>query len=442
MIKCGLYETDITPVLGLSIPGYFHERLGSGVKDNLYARSLAIDNGEKVLVIVNLDCIFVNKAAVDAIRERITGFVGISVENIMVSATHTHTGGPINAYSREYSTEYMEFLVKRAADSAIMAFNGRREARIGFGSGYEDSIAFNRRYYMKDGTIETNPTLRSPLIDRPAGPIDPEVMVIRIDDVFGNPMGVVTNYACHADTIDGTEYSADYMGELSRQVKNSLGQHVVSMFLTGPCGNINHIDIRWDTGRPVGHYKKMGRILAGEVLKTREKINTVDNLELQVMTDVITAQVRRPSDADAEKAREVLASIPERKVDYWDVPQVERYFAKSLLNIYESDERTADIDIKVARIGDLCITCMPCELFVEFGLEIKGKSPAKYNIISTLTNGANGYVAVREAFEKGKGGYEAKISSGTKLGPDTGYQMAECAMNMINGIWKWNLTDR
>src|SRR5690606_5821101 len=108
----------------------------------------------------------------------------------------------------EVSAEYLDFLVNKAADAAVLAYAQRREARIGAGSGTVEGIAFQRRYWMKDGTLRTNPGIGNPDVDRPAGPTDPELTVVRIDAADGTPLGIVANYACHTDTVGGTEFSA------------------------------------------------------------------------------------------------------------------------------------------------------------------------------------------------------------------------------------------
>lgn len=72
---------------------------------------------------------------------------------------------------------------------------------------------------------------------------------------------------------------------------------------------------------------------------------------------------------------------------------------------------------------------MPCELFVEFGRDVKARSGFEYTMISTLTNAHFGYLAIREAFEQG--GYETTISGSTMMAPQTGYDLADTAVRLL-----------
>jgi Neutral/alkaline non-lysosomal ceramidase. len=426
MIECGMSEINITPPLGCDIPGYLHRRKATGVKDELYAKSIVMDNGMDAIALIVIDALCIESKYVTEIRERVSDLTGIPQSNIMVSATHAHTGGPIiNVYGSEADEGYLSYLVKKAADAAAIAFMNKKPVRIGYGAGMEKDIAFNRRFIMKGGGVQTNPGIKNPLIDRPAGPIDPELTVMRIDDMEGNPLGIITNYTCHLDVVSGTEYSADYPGELSRSLKKILGPEVVSIFLTGACGNINHVDVNVNVELSSGHYEKMGKILAGEVLKVREKINFFhSNIALGSRRAFITIHRRQPSRLDIQKADDILEVTPEN--------ETEVFFANEILKVKEDVEKAKEVEVQVIKIGELSIVGLPGEIFVEFGLDIKKRSISPYNMINTLANGINGYIAIREAFEQG--GYEPRLTTYTYLEPEAGYKMVSNAVNLITEL--------
>ena len=138
MLECGIYEIDITPPLGLPIPGYFHERLATGIKDRLYARAMAISDNDKVLILISIDALALVRDIVIGIRRRVFQFTKVPMENIMVSSIHTHTAGPVDFSGGDFSTDgYSPYLIEKAADAAIIAFRCRKPARIGFGMGFE-----------------------------------------------------------------------------------------------------------------------------------------------------------------------------------------------------------------------------------------------------------------------------------------------------------------
>lgn len=427
MLLCGVSEVDITPSLGSTIPGYFVDRKSTGVIDRLYAKALVVDQDGSAVAFVVLDVIKVPGPLVANIRARVGRFTDIPPGRVMVSATHTHTG-PAVATSTFLSADeaYLEWLAVKAADAVILAYRDRREARIGFGAGHEADIAFHRRFFMKDGTVRTNPGLRNPDIDRPAGPIDPEVGVIRIDDADGRPMGVVTNYAVHTDTVGGTQYCADFPGELSVVLKKVLGEQTVSLFMMGASGNINHYDVlggrKEDYAKPSRHYLKMGRILAGEVLKVREKIVTSGEAAVKELKTNITLSYRQPTEQQIEAAQANLANLPEG--------HVERNFAKELLEAARRGEGTTEAEIQTIAVGEAAVVGLPAEIFVEFGLQIKAGSPYGLTIINELCNGNAGtYVCTKEAYRLG--GYEPRITSNNRLQEETGDIFVESALKLL-----------
>lgn len=427
MIKCGMSEIPITPPLGLSIPGYFENRLSSGIKDELYAKAMVLDDGKNAAAFICLDAVAVYADQVRIIRERVSENTGIPFESIMVSATHIHTGLPVaNSFKCLRDDAYVAFMLKKAADAAIISFNKRKPVRIGFGSGREDSISFNRRFFMKDGTVRTNPGFGNPDMVRPAGPIDPEVAVIRIDDLDGVPVGVVINFACHPDVVGGTEYSGDYPGELSRMLKKTLGNEIVSIFFNGTCGNINHLNAAGGVKPEAGHHIKMGRILAGEVLKVREKIKVKEDLEVRSSMGSIKSATRIVTSEDVEKAHEILASQT--------APQIEKIYANEILVYSESVRSDEIVELQVITVGELAVAGLPGEVFVELGLDIKGRSPFKHNMISTNANARFGYIPTPEAFEQG--GYEPRTTRVNRLEPGAGSKMVETVLEMMQGLHK------
>ena len=105
---------------------------------------------------------------------------------------------------------YSDVLVQKVADSVALAKRRLEPAQITYGLGSEGSVSFNRRFWMRDGTLRTNPGIGNPDIVRPAGPIDPTVGVIALRRPDGSPIAVWLNFAVHLDTTGGNSVSADY----------------------------------------------------------------------------------------------------------------------------------------------------------------------------------------------------------------------------------------
>ncbi|MFC3770353.1 hypothetical protein [Paenibacillus sp. GCM10012303] len=430
MIKCGMSELVITPPLGSPIPGAGNERISTGVKDDLFVKALVLESDRIMVAFLVLDAIDIARPDAEAIRRKVQEQTGISYEHIIVSATHAHTSGPTieTSYVKAVDAAYVQWMIQKAADAAAIAYASRREARIGFGLGVERDIAFNRRFRMRDGSVRTNPGIGHPDIVGPEGPTDPDVPVIRIDDPEGRPIGIVTNYACHADVVGGLEYSGDYPGELSAAIKRVYGDQTVSLFFQGASGNINHIDVsgRISFDRSV-HYKKMGRILAGEAIRTREKAETHASLDIRVERVFVPIRYRKPSEEELAVAGQVLRA-EER------YPRNEVNFARQAMELAAREEEETEAEIHAVGFGpDTALVCLPAELFVEFGLAIKQSSPFRLTIVNELSNGSvSGYVCTPEAY--GSGGYENRLRKYSRLQPEAGERFVRRALELLEKV--------
>jgi neutral ceramidase len=428
-MKIGMAESNLTPPLGMNMPGQFHRRLATGIKDELYAKSMVIESDGTFAAFIVIDSQSLDLTPMLQIRERVARFTTIPQEHIMISVTHTHSGPPLGKSAEGF---YNEIFVAKAADAAIIAYGKRVEATIGYGRGYEDGIAFNRRFEMKDGTHRTNPGVGNPDIVRAIGPIDPEVTVARIDDMNGNPIGVISNYACHCDTVGGMEYSADFPGAISRTVKNALGEHVISLFFQGACGNINHIDVSGRTERMLGrHHLMMGKRLGAEIVSVREKITTSAGFNIAVASRMLKISTRMPSAKEVELAEETLhklQDIPEDQLSSRDTR--DKKIAANTLQVAAREPRIREYEVQAIRIGELAVVAFPGEVFVEYGLKTKVKSPFSYLMTNYMSNGSgNGYVCTRIAYEQG--GYEP---TGTTFEIGAGERFVEAALELLNEL--------
>jgi len=429
MLRCGASETVITPELGSYIPGHYSARTAVGKKSDLFAHTLVLDDGKNIIALISLDIIGLSDRMTDNIRTRANELTGIPKGNIMVAATHNHTGGAVDfpLYFVDADPAISGMTAMKAADSVKMAFDRLAPAKLGFGSCEEYDIAFNRRFIMKDGTVRTNPGMKNPDLKENAGPQDPEVGVIRIDNEDGSPLAIAVNFACHLDVAGGFEFCADFPGEMRRVLRSTYGDIPV-IFFSGCCGDINHVDFWGKHPLERGtHYLKMGRILAGDVIAVREKIITTDEVEVGAASEIVTGKRRQPTEEDVAWAKQYLTEHPEFEF------KSEYIYANSYIDLYENPILTQDYEIQALKIGNIGISAMPSETFVEIGLEIKKDSPFENNFTVELANGCIGYVATELAMIQ-KGGYETKLSKYIYMDENAAKQHHDTAVKLLKKL--------
>jgi hypothetical protein len=245
-IRIGAASVKITPPLGTPMSGYYYERGAVKVHDDLYSKALVIDNNGIKVAIVSCDLSRINAGIVSIARGLIYKSTGIAIDHIMIGATHTHTGPVIldkenkdklREKSNEHLDKYISKLPGLIEESVIKANNALAPAKMSIGIGHEESISFNRRYFMTDGTVGWNPGKMNPKIIKPAGPIDPDVFVLYAETPDGKAISTYVNFALHLDNVGGTEISADLPYTMSTILGKIKGTEMISIFSPG-CSEI------------------------------------------------------------------------------------------------------------------------------------------------------------------------------------------------------------
>ncbi|MCP4505568.1 MAG: hypothetical protein GY826_04145 [Fuerstiella sp.] len=374
-LLAGVAKVDITPddVEGMEVTG--HRRIVHGVRDPLRAGVLVLSDGSTKAAIVTLDTIGAWDEMVKLARARIERETTIPSVNIIVAASHNHSGPNFDAGSK-WGRELIDKLggaAKQAADGMRTVTVGYDEDRIGFG--------INRRKVI-DG--------RAVVRLNPEGPNDQRVKVLRFDDGQSlTPLAVLMHAVCHPCFFTwgdkGTQpypngfpkMSADFPGEAQSFVEMCYGQNTSAMFLQGCAGDIrpnlpgfpyrcaDEADIQW-AGRDLG--SAVVRSLARSV--TREQLK------------------ERPS--------------------YYQIRA-----ASTVVSLPGKEGRVA-AELSALKIGPYLLLTMPGEPMVEYGFKLeKAIADRAIPIIVGYANGNLGYIATADAFDVG--GYEPNTS---KLTPE------------------------
>lgn len=404
-INAGSWKVDITPPLGISIVGTFVDKHAEKIMDQLYSNSIVIDDGKKEIAIVSIDVCVIPDNVFKEIINKIEDTCGINKNNIIIAATHTHSGpslGELFIDLGEVWPEYIEIFIRSVAKSVIMAQRRKKPVRVGVGKGKNDKFLFNRRLKKPDGSIIMNFVEKDELQDCTTnGRIDPEVIFVVFENEDKKPVAIIVNYSNHNNTITSSNLiSSDFAGYLAKTLAGEYGEDVVTLFLPGACGDVNWIDYK-DLSQKSGPElaEEIGISLAGTVLEN------IYNMEYPTVKTI--------------EAKYKKLKIPDRPFCDRDTKEDLTFgndeSTKKTFELYRNESAFAqgkelpinEIDIHVVYIGeDIAIVTNPGELFTSCGLKIKDRSPIKHTLISELTNGYAGYICSPDAFLEG--GYETR----------------------------------
>ncbi|QDT78428.1 Neutral/alkaline non-lysosomal ceramidase [Gimesia maris] len=369
-LRAGVAKVDITPaeVKELAVVG--HRRKVTGVRDPLRAGVLVLDDGQTKAAIVTLDLIGAYTEIVKPARAQIEKETGIPAANIMVAASHNHSGPGFDANSA-----WGKELIAKLGAAAKQAASKMTPVTVGYG---EDKIGFsiNRRKVINGrAVVRLNED----------GPNDPRVKVLRFDDGKSlTPVAVLMHAVCHPCFFTWGDkgsmpypngypkMSADFPGEAQSFVEMCYGDQTSSLFLQGCAGDIrpnlpgypyrcaDEADIQW-----------AGRDLGSAVVRTLA----------QSMT------------------REQLAT----RAEYYPIR-----VANSVISLPGKEGRI-EAELQAMKIGPYLLLTMPGEPMVEYGLKLENDIADRATpIIVGYANGHVGYIATTDSYSVG--GYEPNTS--------------------------------
>ncbi|MBN2137246.1 MAG: neutral/alkaline non-lysosomal ceramidase N-terminal domain-containing protein [Sedimentisphaerales bacterium] len=405
-LRGGAARVDITPPAVVWLSGYASRNKPSdGIEDPLYAKTLVLDDGQSRIAIVSADLLWVPLDITTRVRRKVKEQIGITEENILICATHTHFGPKIDRITKDWpdspasevNKSYVEGLEDKIVESILTANKNLQAVKLGAAKGQAPEIVYNRRTKKPDGTVAMTFRLPAASDDLTFGPTDPEVGILRIQNASGSVLAAVVNFACHpvSGAKDAEKFysiSADYPGYTAQVVEQTEGG--ICLFTLGTAGNMNPVRLNRENPR-----SKIGKALGGEVVRRIQFAPVSSEIMLKAMKKTIVLPVKKDLP-------------PERVKDS------------------EKGKETLTTEIQALRLGDVYILGLPGEILVEIGLDIKKRTAIEHLFIVSLSNDACGYVCLREAYKEG--GYEP--DSGTNLAEGAGEIITEEALMLLAKI--------
>jgi neutral ceramidase len=429
VFRAGAATSNITPPLGSPIVGGFLPFPSTHVHDELHARCLVLDDGATKLVLVVCDLLGIDRQVSDEARAILHKDLGIPPDNVLISATHTHSAASaLGKDARIVShtmDDYQRFVARRIVDGVKRAVNLLRPAQIGWSSAEAPEHVFNRRWHVKPGSpvltnpfggtdkVKMNPPVGHPDLLEPAGPTDPTIPFLALREPGGKPIAVFSTYSLHyVGGVGPGHVSADYFAmyceALGRLLKvEEQTPAFVALMANGTSGDINNINFR--KARPKqAPYEQMKRVaddVADKVHAALAKVAYQDHVPLAARYREPEIAVRRPGPELLAWARKLVAERPLVAGKKADLPVL---YAERTLRMAEHPEKLK-IPLQALRIGDVVVGTMPCEIFCEIGLEFKKRSPLQPAWLVSIAHGYYGYLPTPRHHELG--GYETWLGT-------------------------------
>ncbi len=477
----GWSARDITPRQRVVLGGQFRMRISEGVDGPVTVTAMALSTGDPEgdsVVFASCDLGgFRHKwhdqnnflpLCREAIRER---SADIDVSNIVLNATHTHTApnalidrygettaGEVNLPEDVMTAEeYMEMLSGSIADAVVEAWESRRPAGVSWGLGTA-VVGHNRRatYFHEDsdrkagnrvgGRSRMYGNTNDPDFSHIEGYEDHYVDLLYTWDRDDHLTGVVVNIACPSQETENAMYvSADFWHEVRSEIRRRHGEHIQVLAQCSAAGDQSPHRL-WYKEAEERMLKLRGLTMRREI--GRRIANAVDDVLLPakqaIQKELPLRHVVRPidiprmmvSDEEAEQVRADLDELEDRAEKGEKTFRVAQRCRRVLQRFEEQkDSPTLPMDLHVVRLGDVAFATNRFELFLDYGIRIKARSPAVQTFLVQLAanNGWTGtYLPSGRALANkgyGSGAYSNEV------GPEGGHVIVKETVKTLNELW-------
>jgi len=451
-LHVGGATVSITPDRPVAIAGQMHTRVAKSVESPATATALALESrdGEKSLdlaILVSCDLVAIPDAVLEQTRRKLKDrLAGLDVGKVVLSATHTHTAPVMNEGDYEIPkdgvmqpSEYLEFLSSQVADAVVKAWESRKPGRAGWGLGHA-VVAQNRRSVYADGAAVMYGPTEKPEFRNIEGPEDHGVEVLFLWDGAGNLIATAVNLACPSQEVEGLSVvNADFWHQIREGLKARHGGNLLVLGWTGAAGDQSpHLMYRKQAEERMRALRGLTRLdeLARRVVAAWEEAYEGAQKEQHGDAALIhkSAKIELPervvTEAEAAEARkkiETLARDPNnRTLVKWHGTVVDR-FERQKAGKFEP----FGMELHVIRLGDVAIATNVFELFTDYGIQIKARSPALQTFVVQLA-GPGSYLPTERA---AKGGGYSAIPESNLVGPAGGQVLVEKTLEAIDALW-------
>jgi hypothetical protein len=404
-LKAAVVKIDITPSDAQYLLGY-QERQSTGVRDHIYHKILALDDGKTQFFIISSDICLYSPSEYDKVAAMLQKRYGINPLNIWWSVTHTHSAPEVGAFGL-YGV-YMGDRIKHKVDSAYTAMT---EQKIVDGIGEAKSKLTDATLSVGWGFSQANMNRRAIDVDgkaslgmNPDGPVDRRIGLLRIDKKDGSPLALIANYPMHGTVMSGAnlKISGDAPGIVAEYVEEKIGAPM--LYLNGAAGNLAPIYSVYPSAG-AGHLGEFRVLLGDKILEANSKIKSPVN-NIRLLTD------------------EIVVETPKKPGLGW-TGDLKKYAV-----VRKTGDTLVRLPVRLLKLNkDIAVWSAPVELFCEVSNEVRSRSPFPYTFYFGYTNGWFGYMPTREEWPHG--GYEVDIVS--PFTPQAAGDLTESVVDYLQG---------
>ena len=436
-LRAGVAVRDISPRKPMFLVGYPHvPRISIGIHDPLLASALYLANGETALLLISVDVLFISRESTETCRTAIARACGMPASNILIGATHTHSG-PVTATMLAWrddpvvpapDAEYMEIFHAGIVQAATAAWQAARPAQLAVTTARVEGVGCNRL--------------------APDGPFDSEAGLLAVRSE-GKLLALALVYGMHPTVLheDSQWVSADFP-HYARLQLNEAFPSLTTVYHNAPCGNLSpRYDVRNQTFAEAERLgRKLGASVAAALGRLREEDFQADIplAALQGYAELVPNHFLTVEEAERAlgDAQQLFEQLKREGSPHGPVRTAECVVfgceeglilakAQAAGETARLQEHYRKAEVQAFWIGDTFVVGLPGEQFVEYALQLKRVAPARTFVVSLANGELQGYIVTPEA--RNQLSYEAAFAL---FGAESGQRLIDTALGLLRKLWK------
>jgi hypothetical protein len=459
----GSSSVDITPALPVALMGQFHLRLADTVESPLVANIIALEAREgshslETAIFVACDLVVISPPILAQLRAEVHKIMpDFDTSKIIVTATHTHTAPVLDTLLLKYPIpekgvtqidEYLSFFSKQVAGAIIKAWESRSAGSVTWGLSHA-VVGYNRRSVYANGNASLYGGTNTPEFRNIEGYEDHDVNSLFFWNKAGKLVAMSIDIPCPAQEVEGlSAVNADYWHDTRIALKKRFGEHITVVGWVGASGDQSpHLMYRQgaeERMRKLANRTRMeeiGRRITQAVDEAYEIVKNDRHTSVPMVhkVEILPLPMRKVTEAeytDARKNHDEIAAMIAADPKLKNEKQAQMLWYYSTVELFEKQQKNPEMklpaEIHVLRIGDAVICTSPFELYVDYGIQIQGRSKALQTFVVQLAGAAN-YLPTEKAVKGG--GYSAIVQS-TPVGPEGGQILVNRTVELIDALWE------
>lgn len=445
----GAAVVDVSPVtLPIAVNGGMTASFAQKVNAPIHARAIVLSDGDVQAAIVVVDSCMMPRSLIDDMKEMAAKKTGIASTHQIISATHTHTApASMSCLGTDADPEYQAYLRIKVVEAIEAAKARLAPAKVGWGSIDAANYMAVRRWILRPDRMGTDPfgnrTMRANMhagrnwddVTGESGPEDPELSLIAIQSIDGQPIAVLANLSMHY--FSGVEaISPDYFGAYCDRLQKRLADKhrqasgndsetpIVGIMSHGCSGDIWRMDYTKQTPSEFESITidKYTEGLLDLTMQAYEQVKFSETPTLRVAEQRLPLKYRTPNVQLLEWSRRIVEAMGDR------LPKtVEEVYAREQLYLHEA--QSTEVVVQALSLGDIAIATTPTETYALTGMKIKLQSPLAHTMVFDLAGGGDGYIPPPEQHRLG--GYNTWPARSAGLEVDAEPKIVESALSLL-----------